>query len=188
MSNSLRGQFLLSARKLRDSNFFKTVVLMVEHGDDGAMGLVVNRPSSVTVQRALSGHFEMPETNELVYIGGPVESAALFVVHNSSDLDTTEKPVVPGVYVGGSAAAFESVVRAATTGEGDLRYRIICGCAGWAPNQLEGEIARGDWHLHPADSEAVFTDDPYALWDNLIRQVAEAHRVVREGPKNAEWN
>lgn len=188
MPNSYRGQFLLAARKLRDSNFFKSVVLMVEHGRDGAMGLIVNHPSSVSVRQALSEHFELPDSEDLVHVGGPVEPSALFVIHNSQELDTTEKPVVPGVYVGSSAAAFENVVRAATAGDDVLKYRVICGCAGWAPGQLEGEILRGDWHLVPATCETVFCESPYGLWDELMRQVAVSHRVVPEGPKNAEWN
>ncbi|MCH7689208.1 MAG: YqgE/AlgH family protein, partial [Planctomycetes bacterium] len=62
MCDSLRGQYLIAGKQLRDPNFFKTVVLIVEHGEDGAMGLVVNRPSSVTVGHALSEHFKLPET------------------------------------------------------------------------------------------------------------------------------
>jgi putative transcriptional regulator len=188
MADSLRGHFLLSARKLRDPNFFKTVVLMVEHGSDGAMGLVVNRPSNVTVQRALAGHFELPETNELVYIGGPVEPSALFILHDSQDLDTSEKPIVPEVYVGSSAAAFEQVVRAAAFDESAVKYRILCGCAGWAPGQLEGEVARGDWYTCPATSEETFCENPYDLWDSLVRKVAESHRVVSDEAQNPEWN
>ena len=86
MPKSLRGQYLISGKWLRDPNFYKTVVLMVEHNAQGAMGLVVNRPSSVTVAHALSEHFNLPETDDLVYVGGPVEPSALFVLHNCEEL------------------------------------------------------------------------------------------------------
>src|SRR5438132_1387425 len=111
MSDSLRGQFLVSARHLRDPNFHKTVVLLVEHADTGAMGLVVNRPSGVSVAQALSQHFELPETEDVVFVGGPVEDSALFMLHNAGDLDAAELPVIPGLYVGSSAEVFEDVVR-----------------------------------------------------------------------------
>jgi len=188
MPESLRGHCLIAAKKLRDHNFYKTVVLMVEHGSEGAMGLVVNRPSSVTVAHALSEHFKLPETDDLVFVGGPVEPSALFILHNSPELDHSESPVIPGVFVGSSPDIFEQIVRSSAEGNPDLQFRIYSGCAGWAPGQLEGEIARGDWHSHPAVVEAVFGDDPYAVWDAMMAKVYESHRILQQPPGNPEWN
>jgi putative transcriptional regulator len=188
MLESLRGHCLISAKRLRDPNFYKTVVLMVEHGADGAMGLVVNRPSSVTVAHALSEHFNLPETDDLVYVGGPVEPAALFILHNSEELDRSETPVIPGVYVGSSEEVFEQIVRSSAEGNPDLQFRIYSGCAGWGPGQLEGEIGRGDWHTLPADMEAIFAMDPYTIWDHLVGKVYESHRILQQPPGNPEWN
>ncbi len=141
MNNSLRGQFLIANKHLKNTNFYKTVVLIVEHGDDGAMGVVVNRPSSVKVAHALAEHFDLPDDDNVVYLGGPVEPGALFILHNAPQLDENEKPVVPGLYVASSAEIFENIVQAAAGGEVGLNYRVFCGCAGWAPGQLEGELA-----------------------------------------------
>src|ERR1700684_1070664 len=165
MPECLRGNGLIAARRLRDPNFYKTVVLMVEHGSDGAMGLVINRPSSVTVAHALSEHFKLPETDDLVYVGGPVEPSALFIVHNSLEFDQDESPVIPEVC--------EQIVRSSSEGHPDLRFRIYSGCAGWGAGQLEGELARGDWHTLPAHDRAIFSDDPYLVWDELMAKVQE---------------
>ena len=78
-SESLRGQFLIAGNNLRDSNFYKTVVLMLEQNDSGSMGLVINRPMDVTVSSALSKHFEIPECEHFLYCGGPVEPNALLI-------------------------------------------------------------------------------------------------------------
>jgi putative transcriptional regulator len=188
MPESLRGHCLIAAKRLRDPNFYKTVVLMVEHGSDGAMGLVINRPSSVTVAHALSEHFKLPETDDLVYVGGPVEPSALFILHNSSELDRKESPLIPGVFVGSSADVFEEIVRSSAGGNPDLQFRIYSGCAGWAPGQLEGEIARGDWYSHPAETYAIFGEDPYAVWDSMIAKVYESNRILPEPSGNPEWN
>ncbi|MGE3316012.1 MAG: YqgE/AlgH family protein [Planctomycetaceae bacterium] len=188
MSQSLRGHFLIAGKRLRDSNFFKTVVLMVEHGDEGAMGLVVNRPSSVSVAHALSEHFQLPDTNDQVYVGGPVEPSALFILHNAAELDENERPVIPGLFVGSSAAVFESVVRSSAEGNPNLRFRIFSGCAGWGPDQLEGELSRGDWYHHPADSDFLFHDDPYQVWDLMMQKVHETNRILPADPANPEWN
>lgn len=187
MNRSYRGHFLVAGKHLRDSNFYKTVVLMVEHGPDGAMGLVTNRPSSVTVAHALSGHFNLPETDDVVFVGGPVEPSALFILHNGADLDETESPVMPGVFLGSSAEIFEEVVRAATTG-GDVKFRIFSGCAGWAPGQLESEIARGDWYVLPASAELLCHEDPYDLYDLMLQRVYVANRLLPHMVKNPEWN
>lgn len=188
MSESLRGRCLIAAKRLRDHNFYRTVVLMVEHGSDGAMGLVINRPSSVTVAHALSEHFKLPETDDLVYVGGPVEPSALFILHNSIELDQNETPVVPGVFVGSSAEVFEQIVRSSADGNPDLQFRIFSGCAGWSPGQLEGELARGDWHCSPIEVRAIFGENPYCVWDNLIAKVYETHRILPQIPGNPEWN
>lgn len=188
MPESLQGQFLVSAKRLHDPHFLKTVVLMVEHGSDGAMGLVINRPSSVTVAHALSQHFNLPETDDLVYVGGPVEPAALFVLHNAPDLDDSETPVIPNLYVGSSADVFESVVRAAAAGDPDIKFRIFSGCAGWGPEQLEGEISRGDWYQIRATSDLILHDDPYQVWDLAMERFHKANRFLPQHSDHPEWN
>ncbi len=188
MSESLRGHCLIAAKRLQDRNFYRTVVLMVEHGSDGAMGLVINRPSSVTVAHALSEHFKLPETDDLVYVGGPVEPSALFILHNAPEFDQSETSVAPGVFVGSSADVFEQIVRSSADGNPNLQFRIYSGCAGWAPGQLEGEIARGDWHSRPADLNAIFNSDPYTVWDDFMARVYEANRILPSRPGNPEWN
>jgi putative transcriptional regulator len=188
MPDCVRGQFLIAGKRLRDTNFFKTVVLMVEHGSEGAMGLVVNRPSSVSVAHALSEHFRLPETDDVVYVGGPVEPSALFILHNAPELDASESPVVPGLYVGSSAEAFETVVKTAAEGDSHVKFRIFSGCAGWAPGQLEAEMQRGDWYRLPATSELIFHDDPYQLWELALHKFYEMNRIFPGPPNTAEWN
>ena len=188
MCQSLRGQYLIAGKRLRDQNFYKTVVLIVEHGDEGAMGLVVNRPSSVTVAHALSQHFQLPETDDLVYVGGPVDPSALYILHNASHLDQNEPSLIPGLFVGSSAEVFEAIVRTSADGDPDIQFRIFSGCAGWAPGQLEGELARGDWYHHPATPEMLFANDPYEVWDRMLMKVYESNRILPHTPVNPEWN
>lgn len=188
MPKSLQGHFLISGKRLQDPNFCRSVVLMVQHDEDGAMGLIVNRPSSVSVAHALSEHFNLPETEDLVYVGDPVEPAALFILHNAGELDQSEAPVIPGVYVGSSAEVFETVVRQAAQCAGDLRFRIYSGCAGWAPGQLESELARGDWYIIPATADLVLHDDPYQVWDEAMKRVYKANRVLPQTCEHPEWN
>jgi len=188
MFDSLRGQFLIAAKTLRDPNFYQSVVLMVEHNDEGAMGLVVNRPSSVTVAHALSEHFELPETDDVVFLGGPVQPSALFILHNQSHLDPDEPCILPGLYVGSSGEAFETLVRSVGSECPQMKFRIFCGCAGWGPGQLESEIARGDWFHLSADADTLFSENPYEMWDNLRRRVHRRPELLPDLPGQPEWN
>ena len=177
MVQSLRGRYLIAGRHLKDPNFFRTVVLVVEHNDAGSMGLVLNRPTAVQVRKALAGHFELPEASAPVYFGGPVEPLALFLLHNAAEQAGGELPVLPGLFVGANAEVFEKIVTtAAATG---AKYKVFAGCAGWGPGQLEGELARGDWLTAPADPESVFHDDPYAQWERLMDD-ADRHPLFPE--------
>ena len=189
MAESLRGQFLISGPRLRDPNFFKSVVLMVEHGPDGSMGLVVNHPSSDTVSHVLREHFDLPETEELVFVGGPVEPKALFVVHNSPTLDPTEMPVIPGVYMGSSADVFQEILEATTSDqEPGLKFRVFGGYTGWGPGQLEGELDRGDWLTTEADQDHVYTANPYRVWDQVIQKSYAERRLLPKYCEHPEWN
>ena len=183
----LRGQFLVAGRHLRDPNFYRTVVLLVEHGEDGAMGLVVNRPTDVEVRQALAGHFELPDATDPVYYGGPVEPSALFVLHDSVEFSGGELPLASGLFVGNSRDAFEGIVRSHEAGDEDLHFRVFAGCAGWGPGQLEDEMSRGDWVLTPPDDDPLLTLDPYEHWERLYRRLVR-HPLFPDFDGDHRWN
>ncbi len=188
MARSLRGHFLVAGRRLRDSNFFQSIVLLVEHNSEGAMGLVVNRPTETTVHEALSGHFDLPESDELVYWGGPVTEDALFILHNVAAADSNEAALVPGLYVGSSAEAFADVVRRMIQGEDGANFRVFRGCAGWSAGQLEGEISRSDWLICPAVGEVVFHPDPYAAWQDVCENIRTSNPLKEGVANDPRWN
>jgi putative transcriptional regulator len=191
MSESLRGHFLIAAKHLRDSSFFKAVVLMIEHNDDGAMGVVINHPMDVSVSTALSKHFEISKSGQSVLAGGPVEENALLILHNSTDYDQEHDAIVPGVFVGTCPDVFERVVEATTqngSSEDDFQFRIYAGYSGWGAGQLEHELSRGDWFTIPASAEFVFGREPYDVWEDVLRCLHERNRMFSNQPSNPEWN
>ncbi|QDT39704.1 YqgE/AlgH family protein [Stratiformator vulcanicus] len=188
MTDSVRGKYLIAGHHLKDPNFFRTVVLMVEDNDGGSMGLVVNRPTEVEVRQAIAEHFDLPELDEPVYYGGPVEPEALFVLHNSVENSGGELPILPGLFVGNSAEAFEQIVKSVAANGDEMRYRVFAGCAGWSPGQLDGEIRRGDWHLVEGETDLLFSADPYDAWDRMIRHAGDPHPFFPDQKGNPEWN
>ena len=183
----IRGQLLVAAKHLLDPNFFKTVVLMIEQSDSGAMGVVINRPSDIAVSHALSGHLEVKGIDENVFYGGPVEPGGLIVLHDRADLAESES-VIPGVYVPTRADVFEEVIRAAQKDESSTTFRVYNGCAGWSPGQLESELSRGDWYSIPASAELVFCKDPYSIWEASMNEVATSQRFIDQTVENPELN
>jgi putative transcriptional regulator len=191
MSESLRGHFLIASKNLRDRNFFKAVVLMLEHNDDGAMGVVINHPMDVSVSTALSKHFEMSRAGQCLLAGGPVEENALLILHNSTDYDQEHDPVVPGVFVGTSPDVFEKVVESSLQDDdsgNDFQFRIYAGYSGWGAGQLEQEMNHGDWFTLPASAEMVFDREPYDVWEEAMKQLHERKRFFPNQPPNPEWN
>lgn len=188
MTVSLQGSLLIASHRLRDPNFYHSVVLMLEHGKESAMGLIVNRPTGMTIGEALAQHSPVNNVGAPVFCGGPVEQNALFMLHNCVTLGEKDQEVAPGLFLAGSEKSFDAVVcRTAKPGE-EIHYRLVSGYAGWGAGQLEGEMARGDWNVLPKASDMLLEEDPYGLWELCTRKLSRLTRVLPNDVKNPEWN
>jgi len=159
---SLQGQLLIAAPSLIDPNFFRTVILLVQHGEEGALGLVLNRATGTTIREAwqqVSQSLCLRE--DVLHHGGPCEGP-LMVVHTLEGVPGNE--VSPGLFF---CTQREDVEQVIGSGEGESRFFI--GYAGWTAGQLEGELATGSWIALPPTNEHLFTDDIH-LWENTTRQ------------------
>jgi putative transcriptional regulator len=153
--SSLAGHFLVARPVLDDPNFKRTVVLLLQHGPEGAFGLVVNRPVE-------SDNLPFP-----VYVGGPCDLDGMLLLHGHADWMTDESSgqVCPGVFLGDTACA----ERVANRGPGeDLRFRMFSGYSGWGPQQLEGELAEKAWAVVRATSEHLFETPVEDLWTQVL--------------------
>jgi putative transcriptional regulator len=162
-----KGKFLVASRRLGDPNFSETVVLLIEYGPDGAMGLVVNRPSNVKLSTVFPDVEALEQRKDTVYFGGPVAVNQMLMLIRSSAVPAASKPVIDNVYISASRKVLEGLIKKAAP---DQQFRLYAGYAGWAPNQLDFERMRGDWYVLKADADSVFTLAPEALWQELIRR------------------
>lgn len=163
MMKSLQGQFLIASPKLRDPNFFRAVVLLVQHDDQGALGLVLNRPLEVSVKSAWKQLSQTPcEIDGTLHQGGPCEGC-LMSLH--TDLEASDIEVIDGVQFSTTKDAIEHLVS-----HGGRRVKLFVGYAGWSAGQLEGELAEGSWVTTSATSEQVF-DPSQHVWDALLRKI-----------------
>ena len=163
------GRFLVAGEHLRDPNFGRSVVLLLNYGERGARGIVINRQTDVklaTVLPEISGLHQRPDT---VYLGGPVGRNQLLVLLRSDSPPGRAEHVIDNIYVSSSR---QTLVEALNKASATAPVHVYAGYAGWAPGQLDHEVARGDWHVLPADAETVFNKPPGKVWRELIERGA----------------
>ena len=178
---SLRGHLLIAGPSLLDPNFWRTVVLVGEHSEEGALGVVLNRSSETPVEEALPELAVLADDLGAVHVGGPVQPSAVVVLADFVDPDAAETLVVDSV------GFLPSEVEPDALGE-LRRARVYAGYAGWGPGQLDGELEEGSWIVEPALPEDVFTDDPEGLWSQVLRRKGGPFAVLAAMPPDPSLN
>lgn len=163
-----KGKLLVASRQLRDPNFAESVVLLVSYGPGGAMGVVINRPTKVPLASVLPGVKELRGRKETLYVGGPVAKHQMVLLVRSPTKPDDSTPVFGNVYATASLAALRQAISDKAS---KAEFHAYAGYAGWAPGQLEAEVARGDWHIIAADAKTVFDQPPSDIWPELIRRL-----------------
>ena len=167
---SLTGHLLIAAPTMGDPRFAHTVILMVRHDRNGALGIVINRPIGerplASVLEALGVKDTAVAGQVRIFAGGPVQPEIGFVVHSAEyhRSDTVD--------IDGRVAMTSSleILRDIGNHRGPSKSLIAFGYAGWAPGQLEGEIAHGFWFTTPQDAKLVFDEDRDEVWDNAMKR------------------
>jgi putative transcriptional regulator len=155
------GLFLYAAPGVADSRFAESVVLLIRHGPEGSMGLVVNRPTEMPIREALEDVAGARGSDLSVYWGGPVQPEAILALVRAPSSSPGAQSVLPEVSLTDDLAD----VRSALTGkDASARLRVYAGYAGWAGGQLDVEVRAGVWVLDKADAASVFAPDPSKLW------------------------
>ena len=178
--NSLQGKLLLSAPSLIDPNFRKTVVLIAHHDDEGAMGLVLSRPSDVAAVEAVPLLEGLPGSQGPVFVGGPVQPQAFMVLAEFGDVADSVAPIFGQVGFMSADALPETL--------SIQRMRLFAGYAGWAAGQLEAELAEPSWIVVPAEADDPFADDPEALWRTAVTRAGGAVSLMKNMPYDPGLN
>ncbi|HZZ82642.1 MAG TPA: YqgE/AlgH family protein [Gemmataceae bacterium] len=152
---SLAGKFLVARSSLRDAFFGRSVILLLQHSEEGAFGLVLTHQAKTE---------ELPFP---IFVGGPCKMDGLLMIHGRKDwLDPEEDEpaeICPGVYLG-TPEQFE---KARGTSDDATGFRVFTGYSGWAPEQLEGELNEGAWIVLPAMGDVIFSTPSDELWEKL---------------------
>ncbi len=180
--DSARGQLLVAGPSLLDPNFWRTVVLVVEHNEEGALGLVLNRASETSIGEAVEELEELIGTEELLFIGGPVQPSAVIVLAQFEDPGEAALTAFDDVGVLGTATSPEEL------SVGVRQARAFVGHAGWGPGQLDSELERDDWIVEPARLDDAFSDEPRGLWSSVLTRKGGSYALVARMPADPSSN
>ncbi len=180
-----KGIFLVAAPSLRDPNFRQTVVLLCEHGSEGALGVVINRPTGMLISEALPQVPVLEGQRHRLFAGGPVQPNHLLLLYRVSEQAVSTHHVFDGVYLGGDMAMLEQVLTRPT---GNDAFRAFLGYSGWGPGQLENEMKSGSWITLPADSAVVFEKEPSAAWADILRGMGQPYDYYADMPVDPSLN
>jgi len=178
---SLAGHLLIAGSGLWDPNFRRTVVLVGHHDEGGAVGVVLNRASEITVAEAVPALADLVPFDDPLFIGGPVRPEAAVVVADF------EHPELVEIVSLGSIGFLPEETGLDEIG-GVRRARVYSGYAGWGPGQLEVELGQGSWIVEPALPEDVFAVDPGRLWEGVLRRKGREYDLVRLMPMDPSLN
>ncbi len=162
-----KGRFLVASRNLSDPRFRETVVLLIDYGAGGATGIIINRPTKVTLAEALPSMPGLKKRSDIVYYGGPVENNILLLLIRSGEKLEEAARVFGDVYVSASKNTLELMISSQKT---EKQLRTYSGYAGWMAGQLDWEVSRGDWLIIHADAQSIFSSDASEVWHELIQR------------------
>jgi putative transcriptional regulator len=180
---SLMGQLLLDNGRLQGSFFHRTVVLICQHDEQGAFGLMINRPTGTKIGDAIAGNLPDTLKTQDLFLGGPVQPQALSFLHSDSFLP--EANVLPNLNLDHS---LDNLVELGESFSATQQVKVFAGYAGWSPGQLDDEMKRDTWVTHPASIDLVFQKNSGNLWSAILKQKGWRYRLIAQLPEDLSRN
>jgi putative transcriptional regulator len=200
LADPLVGRLLVANPRMGDPNFDRSVVLILAHGEDGALGVVLNRPSDTSVSEALPGWESVASEPAAVFVGGPVQQNTVIALAQAQSplgedlsgqddladlLGDGESPWAP---VAGDFGTLDLEVGPDEAAQRVAGLRLFAGYAGWGPAQLEGEIGAGGWFVVDAEPGDELTSDPASLWRAVLRRQRSGLVLLAAYPDDPAMN
>ncbi len=184
-SNNLkpaRGRVLLSEPLMGDFYFGRSVVLLIEHNSEGSFGLIVNKAVDTRFNDLLP---DFPEFDAQIYLGGPVETNRLFILHRLGDQIGDSQEIIKGLYWGGNMDDIKEMISLNLITPDKIRF--FAGYSGWGAGQLESEMKRNSWAITQTSGENIFLSEPDKLWKNLVKKLVYFYFMWQKFPKNPSF-
>ena len=177
------GKLLVAEPFMEDPYFKGSVVLLCEYKEEGAFGLIVNKPSELKVHEVVE---DFPVVENLIFYGGPVQPNTLHYLHRRGDLLTDSTEISEGIFWGGD---FEKLIFLLDTKQiAPDEIRFFFGYSGWEEDQLLREIKENSWIISDGTAEYLFNEEPAGLWRTVLRNMGDRFRIIANFPENPSLN
>ncbi len=177
------GKVLLAEPFMLDPNFKRSAVLLCEHGPEGSVGFIMNKPLNMRIDELIE---DFPDFNGEVFFGGPVQTDTIHFLHNLGELLDDSVLVAPGVYWGGDFDKLKFLIASNLVEEANIRFFV--GYSGWSEGQLHDEMSYGSWIVAGMDSNYLFKLQPKELWQQVMYDKGNAYTVISQIPEALSWN
>lgn len=161
------GKLLVASQKLKDPYFAKTIVLLVRYSNQGAAGLIINRPTDTKLNHIFPNVKGIQRLTDKLYFGGPVGRSQITMIIQSSSKPDASSKLFDTIYLSSSLSVLEQMIG---NRKPDQRFRLYSGYAGWRAGQLESEIAKKDWKILKGNPDILFNKAPDEIWQKLVPQ------------------
>lgn len=178
------GNLLISEPFMEDSNFRRSVVLLVDHTmDEGTVGFIINKPLAITMNELVE---DFPEIESSVFYGGPVSTNTIHYIHNVGVILDGSTEIAQGVYWGGEFDKLKSLVQHGMILPENIRFFV--GYSGWTQGQLDEEMKTGSWILSDMHPNYLFKSKPGKLWNQVLHNKGDVYGVIAEVPEDTSLN
>ncbi len=186
-SNNIKpteGKILISEPLMNDFYFGRSIVLLVEHNDEGSFGVIINKPIKIGVEEVIMG---FPSFKTKLYLGGPVNTEQIFFLHTVGDaIEGSIKVTKDGVYWGGDMDIVKEMIAMNKISPKDIRFFV--GYSGWVANQLENELKSNSWLVADTSIKEVFERTPKNLWNNIVNRLGKQYTLWTKYPVDPSMN
>lgn len=177
------GRILIAEPFLQDFYFRRSVVLLADHNEEGSFGLILNKPVESRLSDVMD---EFTDFNPTLYLGGPVQTDALFFIHRLGDKVENSLKIAGNIRWGGNIDQIKELIHTNQISENDIRFFV--GYSGWSPNQLDREMEEKAWVVTDKNVEKLMNTEPDQMWENALENMGSVFKQWVNFPADPTWN
>jgi putative transcriptional regulator len=177
------GSMLIAEPFMLDPYFRRSVILLCEHEEESSLGFIINKQLDIKVSDLIQ---DMPDFDQFVYYGGPVQTDTLHYIHNVGELLEDSVAIAPGIFWGGSFEKLRFLIDKQLILPDNIRFYV--GYSGWTEGQLEDELQYGSWIIESGDANYVFRFKPDQVWQSVLEQKGSVYSVIAQVPESLTLN
>jgi putative transcriptional regulator len=179
-----KGTFLIATPELETGLFFRAVILICEHNQNGSFGIVINKSLELEMPEEIINLHNLANPHIGIRAGGPVQTNQMMLLHTSSEIPHQTLKICEGVFLGGDLQFLQEAI----TNENGPQIHLCFGYSGWGAAQLEREFLDGSWFLFPASQRYIFYTSPDKLWPLLLREMGGRYASLSMIPEDLSVN